>query len=301
MTIRKLMALFKAAGKEWIDDKASRLGAALAYYTVFSLAPLMVIAIGIAGMVFRREAARDQIVDQIQELVGREGGEAIQAMIASAGKRGSGMIGTVAGLGMLLVGAIGLFGELQDALNTIWKVEPRPDQGIWGMVRRRLLSFSMVLGMGFLLTVSLIASSILTALMRFIGSWQISVMGHLGNEAVSLVVFTLLFAMIYRILPDVSIAWKDVWIGALLTSLFFEAGKFLIGFYLGHSAIASGYGAAGSFAVLLVWLYYSAQIFLFGAEFTKVYAQQMGSRTEPTENGLALGNEPYPREQVFSH
>jgi membrane protein len=284
MAIKELAGLLKATGSNWLEDKASRLGAALAYYIVFSLAPLLVIVIGIAGMVFRRDASQSQVIDQIQNLVGKEGGDAIRAMIVSASKPGSGIVGTVLGIIMLLVGAAGLFAQLQDALNTIWGVEPRPGRGLWGFVQNRFLSFSMVLGVGFLLMASLIITAALGATMQLLGDSQVALTGQIVNEVISLIVFSLLFAMIYRFLPDAKIAWGDVWLGAALTAFLFELGKFVIGFYLGHSGIASGYGAAGSLAALLVWLYYASQIFLLGAEFTRVYANEFGSRIMPTDN-----------------
>jgi membrane protein len=291
MTGKQLISLFRTAGSDWMEDKASRLGAALAYYSMFSMAPLLVIAIGIAGMVFRRDAAQSQIIDQIQNLVGEEGGKAIRAMVASASKTNSGIVGTILGIVMLLVGAAGLFGQLQDALNSIWGIQPKPGRGLWGYIQDRFLSFTMVLGMGFLLMVSLIVSTAVAAFVQLLGDSEVGVIGHIMNETVSLIVFTLLFAMIYRILPDAKIAWGDVWIGAVLTAISFEIGKFLIGLYLGHSGVASGFGAAGSLAVLLIWLYYSAQIFLFGAEFTKVYAIQFGSHIVPAENAVAITDE----------
>jgi membrane protein len=255
---------------------------------MFSLAPLLVIVIGIAGLVFGQEAAQGKIVEQVQGLVGEQGGEAVQTMLESAGKKDSGLVGSILGIGVLIFGATALFGQLQDALNTIWKVEPKPGRGVWGFIQDRFLSISMVLGLAFLLLVSLLASAFLAVLLEFLGKWQVSVVGHIVNEVVSVVVFALMFALIYKFLPDAKISWRDVWLGAAITALLFEVGKFLIGLYLGHSGVASAYGAAGSLAVLLVWLYYSAQIFLFGAEFTKVYANRLGSRIVPAENAVAV-------------
>jgi membrane protein len=224
-------------------------------------------------------------------MVGEQGGHAIKAMIQGADKPGEGILGSALGVIMLLVGAAGLFSGLQDALNTIWGVQPKPGRGIWGIVRERFLSFSMVLGCAFLLLVSLVVSAALAAVVQLLGDWQAGILGHVLNEVVSLVVITLLFAMIFRFLPDAKIAWRDVWLGAVLTALLFEVGKFLIGLYLGHSSIASSYGAAGSLAVLLVWLYYSSQIFLFGAELTKAYADRFGSRIVPAPNAVAVTKE----------
>jgi membrane protein len=282
--VKRYWLLLKESASSWLNDKASRIGAALAYYTIFSMAPLLVLVVAIAGLVFGREAAEGRIVEQIRGLVGEQGGQAIQSMIVSASQPSSGVVATIIGVVLLLVGAMGLFGELQDALNTIWGVQPKPGRGIWGVIRDRFLSLTMVLGTAFLLLVSLVVSAALTALGSLFGAWQTSFFGHIVNSIVSLVVITLAFAMIFRFLPDVKIAWRDVWLGAVLTAVLFMVGKFLIGLYLGHSSIGSTYGAAGSLAVLLVWLYYSAQIFLFGAELTKTYANQYGSRIVPAEN-----------------
>jgi membrane protein len=280
--------LVKDAAFEWLEDKASRLGAALAYYTVFSIAPLLVIIIAIAGFIFGREAVQRHIVAQIQDLVGEQGAVALQIMVQIASRPGTGILATILGIVMLIFGAIGLFGQLQDALNTIWEVEPKPGRGILGFLRERFVSLSMVLGSAFLLLVSLVISTALSALGSLWGDWQTSVVGHAVSVIVSLIVITLLFAMIYRYLPDAKIAWKDVWLGAAITALLFTVGKFLIGLYLGHSSVSSAYGAAGSLAVLLIWLYYAAQIFLYGAEFTKVYADKYGSRVIPAENAVAV-------------
>jgi membrane protein len=283
--------LVKDAASEWLEDKASRLGAALAYYTVFSIAPLLVIVIAIAGFVFGREAVQGHIAAQMQDLVGKQGAAAVQTMVQSASNPGSGILASILGIIMLIFGAMGLFGQLQDALNTIWEVQPKPGRGILGVLRERFLSLSMVLGSAFLLLVSLVISTALAALGSLWGDWQTSVVGHVISVIVSLVVITLLFAMIYRYLPDAKIAWKDVWLGAAITALFFTIGKFLIGLYLGSSSVGSAYGAAGSLAVLLIWLYYAAQLFLFGAEFTKVYADKYGSRVVPAENAVPVTEE----------
>jgi len=284
MKLKEFGVLLKETGQSWLDDNAPRLGAALAYYTVFSLAPLLLIAIFIAGLIFGRGPAQDQIIGQLQGLVGEEGGKAIRSMLDHATQPGGGLTGSLLSIGMLLFGSIGLFTELQDALNLIWGVRPKAGRGIWDIVRDRLLSFTMVLALAFLLLASLIVSAILTASADLFGQWRVGVVGHLVNEVISLVVITVLFAMIYRFLPDAKIAWRDVGLGAAITAVLFEVGKFLIGLYLGHSTIGSAYGAAGSLAVLLVWLYYSGQIFLFGAEFTKVYANRYGSHIIPTDN-----------------
>jgi membrane protein len=277
-------AILKEASMEWVADKAPRLGAALAYYTIFSLAPLLVIAIGVAGIVFGKEAAQGQIAAQVEKLVGQQGGEAIQAMVESGSKPGTGVLGTVLGIAMLFFGAAGLFGQLQDALNTIWEVQPKPGRGVWGFIRDRFLSLSMVLGVAFLLLVSLIVSSALAAIGGLLGDWQTGFVGLAITTLLDLLVITTLFALIYRFLPDAIISWRDVWLGAALTAALFTLGKFLIGLYLGQAGVGSAYGAAGSLAVLLIWLYYASQIFLFGAELTKAYANQFGSRVIPKEH-----------------
>jgi membrane protein len=202
-------------------------------------------------------------------------------MVESASKPGTGTLGSVLGIAMLLFGAAGLFGQLQDALNTVWDVRPKPDRGVWGMIRDRFLSLSMVLGVAFLLLVSLIASSALAAIGSLLGDWQTGAVGLVLTTLLDLVVVTALFALIYRYLPDAEIAWRDVWFGAAVTAVLFTIGKFLIGMYLGRAGVGSAYGAAGSLAVLLVWLYYASQIFLFGAELTKAYANHLGSRIKP--------------------
>ena len=289
MDPKAVWGLVKAAVSEWTEDKVPRLGAALAFYSVLSLAPLLLIAIAIAGLVFGAEAAQGQLVGQIRSLVGTEGGRAIEAMLANAPKHGAGVVATVVGLATLLYGASGVFGQLQDALNTIWEVEPKPGRGLWGFVRDRFLSFTMVLGTGFLLLVSLVLSTALAAAGKYLGGflpdWAPALQAL--DLAVTFAVITLLFAMIFKYLPDVEIAWGDVWLGGVSTAALFLVGKFAIGLYLGRSGIGSAYGAAGSFVVLLVWINYSAQILFFGAEFTQVYAKRHGSRITP-----ARGAEP---------
>jgi membrane protein len=273
--------LLRSSATEWLEDKAPRLGAALAYYTIFSLAPLLLIAIAVAGLVFDKKAARGQIVGQIQNMMGRQGAEAIESMLDSASRPEAGYTATGIGIVLLLFGATGLFGQLQDAMNTIWEVQPKPGRGIWGFVKDRFLSFSMVMGTVFLLLVSLVMSAGLAAMGSLMGDWGTSRVGQIVNFVVSFAVISGLFAMIFRFLPDAKVAWRDVWLGSALTALLFTIGKTAIGLYLGHSSVASAYGAAGSLVVLLIWAYYSAQIFLFGAEFIKAYANQYGSRIVP--------------------
>ncbi|HBY97286.1 MAG TPA: ribonuclease BN [Chloroflexi bacterium] len=290
MSPKAIWTLLKETFSEWSEDKASRLAAALAYYTVFSLGPLLIVVIAIAGVVFGQEAARGQIVAQAQGLIGRSGAQAVQTIIQNARQPTSGIVATSIGIVTLLLGASGVFGQLQDALNTIWEVMPKPGRGLMGAITDRFVSFTMVLGIGFLLLVSLVLSAVLTGLATFFGD-VLPIPGfvlQIVDFVVSFAVITLLFAMIYKVLPDVEIAWGDVWIGAAMTSLLFTIGKFLIGLYLGRSAVTSTYGAAGSLVVILLWVYYSAQILFFGAEFTQVHARRYGSRIVPTEDAIPV-------------
>ncbi len=288
-----IFLLFKDTFTEWNKDHAPRLGAALAYYTVFSLGPLLLIIIAILGLIFGTSAAQNQIMSQIQGLVGTEGARFIQDAITSAAKPRTSIIATVIGIATLLLGAIGVFGALQDALNAIWHVTPKPNRGIRGMIKDRLLSFSMVLVVGFLLLVSLVVSAALAALFTYFGNLvPMSAQVAEGvNFFVSFGVITVLFAMIFKYLPDAVIPWSNVWIGAALTSLLFVIGKFILGFYLGSTSIGSSYGAAGSLVIVLVWIYYSAQILFFGAEFTKAFAQRYGEGIVPAQNAELVTEE----------
>ena len=281
MPLKGLWLLARDAFFQWIEDNPFQMGAALAYYTLFSIAPLLVIAIAVAGSVFGREASQVQIIGAIQDLVGFQSARAILAMIESAGQTpDSGFFASAAGMILLLLGAAGVIGQLQDSLNAIWRVAYKTDRGIVGFVKDRLVSYSMVLGVGFLLVVSLVVSAVLTAVSGIVGSYLPidAATAHLLDLTVSFTFITLLFAVIYKLVPDVRIAWRDVWIGAVTASLLFSAGKFLIGFYLGHSMVTSIYGAAGSLVTLLLWVYYSSLMFFFGAEVTQVYATRYGSR-----------------------
>jgi membrane protein len=286
--------LFKDTVREWREDGAPRLAAALAYYTTFSLAPLLVLIIAIAGLVGGREAAQTQTMAQVQDLLGVEGREFVEGMIESASQTKTGIAATFLGAVTLLVGALGVFGELQNSLNTVWEVKPKPAKnwldGLRRFVIKRLLSFTMVLGVGFLLLASLIISAALSALGEYIGTrWPMADFWlGLINFVISFFVITLLFAMIFKVLPEIKIAWKDVWLGAAVTSALFSLGKYLIGLYLGRSEVGNTFGAAGSLAILLIWIYYSAQILFFGAEFTQVYASRYGSRIVPDPGMVKL-------------
>lgn len=280
---------------KWFDDNPFQLAAALSYYTLLSLAPLLVISIAVAGFVFGREAAHNQIVGTIQGLIGHQSAEAVQAMIQAASNRPeTGLVSTLLGAIFLLLGAGGVVGQLQTALNAIWRVRTKPGTGLRDFIRKRFISFAMILGVGFLLLVSLAVSAFITGLTKFVGSLHenIALVAHLLDVVISFALVTLLFAMIYKFLPDVEIHWKDVWIGAALTSILFATGKFLIGFYLGNSGVTSVYGAAGSLITVLLWVYYSALIFFMGAEFTQVYASQYGSGIVPAANAESFDAEP---------
>jgi membrane protein len=284
MTIREVGWLFKRALAGWWNDNVPRLGASLAYYTLFALAPILIVAITIAGLVFGADAVQRQVTSEISGLVGDEGGKAVRAMLEGASQRGDDILATVVGLVTFFLGSTGAFLELQTALNAIWRVKPKPDAGIKDMLLQRLLSFGLVIGVGFVLLVSLLVSAALTALSNYLGGLvpDIEVIWQGLNTLVSLGVVTLLFAMIYQFLPDVDLKLRHVWLGALVTAGLFNIGKYLIGLYLGTSGVASAYGAAGSVVVLLVWVYYSAQIVLLGAEFTRAYVERFGERPVPS-------------------
>ena len=278
--LRKLPSILKESVVSWFNDYAPSMGAALAYYTMFSIAPLLLIVITVAGWVFGPEAARGEIVAQLSGMVGDEGATAIEGLLQSVSKPGTSIIAAVFGIVLLIFGATTVFAELQSDLDRIWETPERAKpSGIWGFVRARFLSFGMILGITFLLIISLVVSAAISALGNWYGPW------FKGYEAVLRVVdfvvsfglFTCLFAMIYKFMPTVRIAWRDVWVGAAFTTLLFVTGKILIGLYIGKSGVASGFGAAASLVVLLIWVYYSAQIFLLGAEFTHAWWKRLGS------------------------
>jgi membrane protein len=282
--------LIKDTFVQWLDDNPLQLAAALAYYTLFSIAPLLLIAIAVAGLVFGRDASQLQIIGVIEDFIGVRGAQAIQAIIESAGQRpDSGFFASAIGMIVLLLGAGGVVGQLQDSLNAIWRVVPKTGRGIVGFLQDRLVSYSMVLSVGFLLLVSLVISAVLSAVSGIVGSFLPidAATARILDLVVSFAFITLLFAVIYKFVPDVGIAWRDVWIGAATASLLFSLGKFLIGFYLGHSMVTSIYGAAGSLVTLLLWVYYSSLMFFFGAELTQVYATRYGSRAASAENANA--------------
>jgi membrane protein len=287
MNLRTIFHVLKDTYQEWNQDKASTLAAALAYYTIFSVGPLLLIAVSIAGLVFGEKAAQGQIVVQIQGWVGPQAAEAIQGMLQATNKPREGIVGTAIGIVTLLLGAAGFFGQLQNALNIIWKAKP-PARSIMGTVISRGLTFLMVLGMGVMLLALLAVSAAIATVTAFFGSLlpgpAAGVVLGVVDFVVSFAVITVLFAVIYRVLPDITIHLRDVWVGAAFTALLFTIGKMALGIYLGTASVGSAFGAAGSLVLLLVWIYYSAQIFLFGAEFTQVYANRYGPNRVSREN-----------------
>ena len=286
------LSLLKQTFQEWLQDKAPQLGAALAYYTVFSLAPLILVLLAIVGVVFREDPAGawDKITQQMNYFLDPSAVEVVQSIAQKASQPGKSTIATIIGIALALFGASGVFGQLQDALNTIWGVKAKPGRGIWGFLRNRFLSFAMVGGICFLLLVSLAIEALLKGFSHYVQSLLPG--GMVIALAVYLVfdftVVVLLFAMIFKFLPDVKIQWRDVWIGAGITAILFGIGKWLLGFYLGSGAAGSAYGAASSLITLLLWVYYSSQILLFGAEFTQVYAQRAGRGFKPSEYAVRV-------------
>ena len=287
-----LWGLVKRTFLEADEDKIPRLAAALAFYTLLSLSPLLVLAVAVAGVVFGEEAARGQIAEQLTQVFGPQAGDAIQSLVIRARQPGSGVVGTVVGIVVLFFGASGVFSELQDSLNTIWEVAPRPGRGVWGIVKDRFLSFTMVLGVAFLLLVSLIVSAALAAVGTWISSFAaVEWLWEIVNFFVSMAMIALLFALVFKFIPDVKIRWRDVALGAVVTAGLFTLGKLLIGLYVGKAGVASPYGAAGSLVVIVVWVYYSAHILFIGAEFTQVHARAMGVAVEPKRGAIPITEE----------
>jgi membrane protein len=283
--LKEYLSLLKSTASSWMDHKAPQLGAALAFYTIFAITPLFIIVLAIAGFVFGEDAARRQLFGQFHSLLGEQGGQALEAVIAAVSRHESGARATVIALATLFIGATGVFAQLQDSLNTVWNLRRKPGKSLRGFIRVRLLSFAMVLAIGFLLLVSLVINAVLAAAYAWMSEalpGQEFVLQAV-NFLVSIGAVTLLFAMMFKVLPDASIGWRDVWVGALITAVLFNVGKLLLGLYLGRSTVASVYGAAGSLVVILMWVYYSSQIFLFGAEFTRLYAIRSGSDVHAEE------------------
>lgn len=274
-------ALIKDAVSAWIDDYAPSMGAALSYYTVFSMGPLLLIVISLAGLVFGEDAVRGELFGQIDGLMGPEAAQGIQEVLRNVSRPSTGVIGTVIGVAVLLIGATTVFGELQDALDRIWRAPARVrTSGLWPLLRARLLSFGMIVGVAFLLLVSLVTGAAVSALGKWWGGWfgGWEWLLQVINAVVGFAMTTIVFALVYQVMPRVKVAWSDVWVGAAVTAALFTIGRVLIGLYIGKTGVASGFGAAGSVAVIFVWVYYSAQVFLVGAEFTWLYAQRLGSR-----------------------
>ncbi|EGF31887.1 Ribonuclease BN [Oxalobacteraceae bacterium IMCC9480] len=286
MRLRDVGPLLNTTFTSWLDDYAPSMGAALAYYTMFSIAPLLLIVISLAGLVFGADAVRGEIVGQLSGMMGEAGARAIEGLLKSVSDPSDNIPATLLGLVLLLIGATTVFGELQDALNRIWRVPPRKVRsGLLEVLRTRLLSFGMILGIGFLLMISLVLSAALTALSRWWGplfaQWE--TLASLVDLLLGLGMSTAVFALIYKLIPRMQVGWRDVLIGAVVTAFMFTLGKYLIGLYIGTSGVSSAFGAAGSLVVVLVWVYYSAQIFLLGAEFTWAYANAWGSLRAPAK------------------
>ncbi len=290
-TLREAWETVKETGRDWSNDNASRLAAALAYYALLSLAPVLMIAVAVAGFFFGTEEARGKVASELGGIVGGDAAKSVHAVaVASAESPSKGVVGTIAGIVALFFGASGVFYELQSSLNTVWEVKPKPGSGLWREVRSRFFSFTMVLSVAFLLLVSLVLSSLLSAAGTFFTGllpggealWQVV------NFVISGAIVAGLFAVIFKYIPDATISWRDVWLGGVVTSVLFTIGKFALGLYFGKAAVGSAYGAAGSIIALVVWVYYAAQIFLLGAEFTQVRARRSGRRIEPSDAAVAM-------------
>lgn len=282
--VRVIAHVLAESTQEWLKDNGPRMGAALAFYSVLSIAPLLLIAVAFTGFFFDQAIAREHLERQMSDLVGKEGAGAVKVMLESGTKEG-GKLATLLGIATLLFGASGVFGELQAAMDAVWDVKPKP-MGVWGFLRARFLSFAMVISIGFLLLISLIISTLIAGLHASLQGAvpQLEFLWHTTSSLITLLIVTLLFAFIFKLLPDAKVAWRDVWFGAFLTAALFSVGKLAISLYLGKSGLASGYGAAGSLVVLIVWVYYSSQILFFGAEITHVIARRRTPKIEPTEN-----------------
>lgn len=293
MNLKEFGSLLKQAFQSWNEDKATRLAAALSFYAVFAIAPVLIIAVAVAGQVLGPDQVQTQLMNQLTATIGPQGADLIHSMLENARKPTDSLVASILGLGALILGAAGAFGQLQDALNTIWEVQARTGSVIRRLLAEKFLSFLMVMALGLLLLASLIASTALSALHTSIGGPPTSTTDILGiiNLFVSFGVIALVFAVILKVIPDVHLRWRDVWPGALLTAVLFTLGKYAIGLYLAHSSVGSAYGAAGSLVIILLWIYYSAQIFLLGAEFTKMYARRCGSPVRPTPQAQPVTTE----------
>ncbi len=288
--MKKAFDLIRQTIQQWTEDRASRLAAALAFYTAFALTPVLVIALAVVGLFVNSSSAEALIEQQMAALAGTQGRQLIAGMLNASINLSSNSIVGIISLVVLFLGATGIFIQLQDALNTMWEVQLKPRRSIWRLVRERLFSLGVILGIGFLLLVSLLVSAALAAF----GKWSsglfpaFQTLLQMINFFLSLLVITVLFALLFKYVPDAVIAWKDVWLGAFVTAVLFTIGKTVIGLYLGNGAVTSRFGPAGALVILLLWVYYSAQIFLFGAEFTQVYANTYGSKIVPAPNAQSL-------------
>jgi membrane protein len=292
--LRRGWELTSIVFRQWWDDDAFRLASSLAFYTIFSLAPILLISVGLASIVFSEQEAKRQIILQIEMMTGAEGANVARQVMDNLGQIGGNAKAILVGIATVLIGSTAVFGNLQSALNFIWRVKAAPDSSMWmGFIRDRIRSFGIVLAVGFLLLVSMGFSALISGMQDVIAQqFGLSWLWQFSNLAISFLSSALLFAMIYKYLPDVQIGWKDVFVGAAITACLFSAGKYLIGLYLGRTAVGSTYGAAGSFVVLLIWVYYSALIFFLGAEFTHVYARRYGSRIEPDPHAVRIKDSP---------
>jgi membrane protein len=285
--------LLSDATRGWMEHRAQRLGASLAFYTTLALAPLTMIAIAVAGYFFGEEAARGEIVGQLDHLVGHDGAVAIEALIQRGSEPHQSRLATIVSVCLLIFGATGVFAELKDSLDVVWEVKRKPGLGLWAIAKTQLLAFSVVIGTGFLLLVSLLLTTMLTVLTHWVGQWLPGTLwtAYVLDLLVSFLVITFLFALIFKLLPDVNVAWKDVWLGSIVTAILFMAGKSLIGIYIGRAGVGSVYGAAGSLVVVLVWTYYSAQILFFGAELIRAYAKRLDPiAVQPTEQAVPMSS-----------
>lgn len=289
--VKNIPSLIVEAYYEMLDDKAFKMAAALSYYAAFSMGPLLIIVIAIAGFIFGEDAARGQLFFELKNMIGSDGAQMLETIIKGASNTSTGIFATILSVILLVMGSIGVFLELQESLNIVWGVEPKPGRGVKGFLKNRLVSFSMVVATAFLLMISLIINSAITLFNEFMGEMfpALIPIAFILNNAASLVVITLLFALIYKVLPDVKISWRYVWLGAGITSLLFAIGKYLIGLYLGSSSYASTYGAAASLVIIFVWIYYSGLILFFGAELTQVYRKRYsGSKLVADRDGVVV-------------
>lgn len=290
MKLREIWNLLRQAATAWLDHDATRLAAAVAFYSILSLAPILILSVAIAGFVFGEEAARGELLNQMRELVGDAGAEVIQTTLASAKKPGQGILATVIGSITLLIGAAGVFSELHDALNIVWEVKSKPGRGIWRFIRGKFLSIGMVLSIGFLLLISLVITTVISSVGGYLAGFApgVPTLIEVLNFLVGMVLIAGLFALLFRYLPDARMPWRHVWLGATFTALLFSVGKFAIGIYLSQAAVGSPFGAAGSLVVLIVWVYYSALIVFFGAELTQAHAKRAGVVVEPLSTAIRI-------------